>query len=379
MYSIRNYGEMIVDAPRMDAYARALRQSVTSDCVVADIGAGTGIFALLACQLGARRVYAVEPGNAIEVAREMAAANGYADRIEFFPACSDEVTFPEPADVIVSDLRGILPFFQRHIPSIVDARERLLAPAGILIPQRDTLWCAVTHAPELRASLAVPWTDNAFGLDMRAAAVVLANGFYRVRPSAHRLVSEACRIAELDYRTIVDPDLRTEATMRVTHAGQGSGLVAWFDTILADGVGLSNAPDAAPLIYGNTFFPWPETVALEAGDEVHVDLRADLIGPEYVWTWTTRIGSGDATRMRFNQSEFFGEWLPRAALARRGAEHVPRLGEEGKIQRHVLERMEAGVKLADIARELVERHPARFARWEEALAHVGEISARFGA
>ena len=77
------YGFMIADNARMDAYVEALRRAVGSDSVVVDIGAGTGVFSLLACQFGARRVYAIEPAVAIQVAREIAAANGYADRIEF--------------------------------------------------------------------------------------------------------------------------------------------------------------------------------------------------------------------------------------------------------------------------------------------------------
>ena len=59
MYSLSTYGDMIADQPRMDAYLQALRQTVKPECVVADIGTGTGIFALLACKFGARRVYAI--------------------------------------------------------------------------------------------------------------------------------------------------------------------------------------------------------------------------------------------------------------------------------------------------------------------------------
>mgnify|MGYP001184895145 CR=1 FL=1 len=73
---------MIADRVRMDAYVRALRQAVVPGSVVIDIGTGTGIFAMLACQFGARRVYAIEPDDAIQVAREIAAANGFADRID---------------------------------------------------------------------------------------------------------------------------------------------------------------------------------------------------------------------------------------------------------------------------------------------------------
>src|ERR1044072_7086047 len=116
MYSVHFYGQMIADTPRMEAYAMALRRAVKPDSVVMDLGCGPGVFALLACKFGARRVYAVEPNNVIGLAREAAAANGFADRIEFFESVSTEITLPERASIIISDLRGVLPWFQQHIP-----------------------------------------------------------------------------------------------------------------------------------------------------------------------------------------------------------------------------------------------------------------------
>ena len=156
MYSLESYGNMIADSVRMDAYARALRLAVKPGSVVLDIGAGTGIFALLACQFGARRVYAIEPSDTIQAAREIAAANGFAERIEFFQEMSTAITLPEPADVIVSDLRGVLPFYQHHLPAIADARRRLLAPGGVLIPRSDTLWLACVEAEDLYRRITTP-------------------------------------------------------------------------------------------------------------------------------------------------------------------------------------------------------------------------------
>jgi type I protein arginine methyltransferase len=63
-YRITGYGDMIADRPRMRAYAQALEQAVFPGCSVLDIGAGTGIFSLLACRFGARRVDAVIYGQA---------------------------------------------------------------------------------------------------------------------------------------------------------------------------------------------------------------------------------------------------------------------------------------------------------------------------
>src|SRR2546425_794252 len=130
MYSLGAYASMIADRVRVEAYAAALRKTVREGSVVVEIGTGPGIFAVLACQFGASRVYAIEPDGIIQVAREVAVANGCANKIEFFEELSDRVTLPGRADVIFSDLRAVLPLFQRHIPVIIDARSRFLVPGG---------------------------------------------------------------------------------------------------------------------------------------------------------------------------------------------------------------------------------------------------------
>lgn len=149
MYTVADFGRMIADRIRMNAIEESLRRSVRPSSVVLDIGTGTGICAFLACRMGARKVYAIEPNDAIQVAREIAAANGFKDRIEFTHETSKCVTLPEPADVIISDMRGVLPLHGNHLPSIIVAGKRLRAPGGVLIPQLDTLWAALVEAPEV--------------------------------------------------------------------------------------------------------------------------------------------------------------------------------------------------------------------------------------
>src|SRR5262249_12191195 len=173
MYTISMYGFMIADNARMDAYAEALRRAVKPDSVVIDIGSGTGVFALLACRLGARKVYAIEPADAIQVAREIAAANGYAGRVEFIQKLSTEVTLPEQADVIISDLRGLLPFLGNHISSVADARARWLKPGGTLISRRDDIHVAIVEAEETYDEYLGHWEKYDF--DMSAARRIVTN------------------------------------------------------------------------------------------------------------------------------------------------------------------------------------------------------------
>ena len=218
MYSINGYGAMIADRVRVDGYSRALSQAVRPGCVVADIGTGAGIFAMLACRFGARRVYAIEADDIIQVAREIAAANGCAERIEFIQGLSTQVSLPERADVIISDLRGVLPWFEGHIPAIADARRRFLAPGGVLIPQRDTLWTAVVEAPEHYGPLVGPWVENQFGYDLRPARRISTNTWQKARVRPEQLLTEPRCCGTLDYATVEEPDFATELTCKVARA-----------------------------------------------------------------------------------------------------------------------------------------------------------------
>ena len=315
MYSLHFYGQMLADTPRMHAYAAALRQSVTPDSVVLDLGSGPGVFALLACKLGARRVYAVEPDNAINLARDAAVANGFADRIEFFQNLSTEITLPERANVIVSDLRGVLPWFQQHIPSIIDARKRLLAPGGVLIPRRDVLWAAVVEAADQYEALVGPWRNSEF--DLSAGVRTITNTWRKTRIEADDLLVEPVCWMTVDYYEVDSSDVCGEISWRVARDGVARGVTVWFDADLADGIEFSNHPAGPELIYGNALFPFSEPVEVREGERISLKIRADFVRDDYVWSWTTDFTDQN---VRFEQSTFYGVPLSAKQLRKKYAQ-----------------------------------------------------------
>jgi type I protein arginine methyltransferase len=381
MYSLQSFGAMIADRIRTDAYYAALRQAVRPGSVVLDIGTGTGIFALLARRLGARKVYAVEPSDAIQVAREIAGANDCDDHIEFIQKLSTEIELPERPDVIVSDIRGVLPLFDHHLPSIIDARERLLAPGGILIPQSDSLWAAVVEAPELYKRFAEPWEGKPYDIEMMPARPISTNSWGSGRVKPDQLLAEPKCWATLDYRSVDQPDVRGEVTWTLARAGTAHGLSVWFDATLTDGVAYSSSPlcGAGPeSIYGTAFFPLSAPVCLAAGDVVAVVLNANLVGGDYVWCWNTQVKEKDeAVIARFHQSTFFGTPLSSGRLRKRAASHVPRLNEDGQVDQYILGLMDGRTSLSDVARCLGDRFPHRFPTVQKALSYVGDLSLRY--
>jgi type I protein arginine methyltransferase len=377
VYSLRSYGNMIADKGRTGPYVEALRRAVKPGSVVVDIGTGAGVLAFMACRFGARRVHAIEPSDAIEVARDIAAANGMADRIEFHQRMSTEVEIPERADVVVAEIHGILPIFQRYLPTLADARERFLAPGGTMIPLRDTVWAAVVEAPDLHESLTAPWGES-MGVDMRAARRLITNDMYRADFAASQLLTEPAHCATFDHDRSHRPDVSCPLSWRAIRDGTGHGFAAWFDAQVCEGLVISNAPGKPPLIFGNAYFPWPEPVSLRAGDTIEIDVQAKLLDQAYLWQWSTRVHRPGGRRASFAQSQFAGTVLVPERLRRHAASYVPRLNEDGEIERFILQRMAERRSLGDISHDLCRRYPHRFTQWRDALAHVGEISVRCG-
>jgi len=380
MYSVSGYGKMITDAPRMEAYVSALRRAVKPGSVVVDLGSGPGLFALLACQMGARRVYAIEPDNVIEVARQAAIANGYQERLVCIQDYSTRVTLPEHADVIISDLRGILPWFQQHLPSIVDARRRLLKPEGVLIPQRDVLWAALAETPEKYSDIVGPWEGDLYGFDLSSARRFVTNTFGKLRVTTEQLLVKPNRWCVLDYSKLEDPDINGEISWTITEARTAHGLLVWFDSELIEGIGFSNRPGEAELVYGNAFFPFSYPIELVAGDEIAITLSANLVVDDYVWRWNTQVFSqgnpGKATA-NFNQSTFFGVPLSPGQLRKRAASHIPKLNKDGQIGHFVLSRMDGKTSLEEIAHQLTALYPSHFASYKGALDHVSKLAQKY--
>lgn len=385
MYSIADYGAMIEDTARIDGFIRAFRRVITRETVVVDIGTGTGILALLACQLGARRVYAIEPDESIHVAREAAAANGYADRVEYLQALSTAVTLPEQADLIVSDIGGVLPWLQHHVPTIVDARTRFLAPGGTLIPRRDTLWMALVGAPDLYRKYAEPWNAHPYGLDLTSARRLVVNTWGQARISEEQLLAPLARPMSVDYAEVTSSNLDAAVRWTVARSGTAHGFGAGIDRLLIDGVGFSNAPDRVDRlppdsIYRTAFFPWSSPVPLVVDDVVTIELRAVLVGDDYVWSWKTTVldqGLSDRVKARFDQSTMYGVPLSAAQLHKRSASHVPTLNEDGHLASLTLELMRCSMSLREIAGRLLERFPSRFPDWQRALTYVSDLSQRY--
>jgi len=378
MYSLCDYGGMIADSKRFEAYRKAIAKAVRPGDAVLEIGCGPGVFALLACQAGARKVYAVDSEEIVHFARELAALNGFAERIEFIESDSRKAHLPERANVIVSDIRGSLPFFGHAIGTIEDARQRFLAPRGRLIPQRDILKAALIEADDFYSKLLSPWLHSAPALNLSPSLPLLLNGSYSGHFNSDQLLTEPLTWTVLDYSVGAKPCAAADLNFSTTRAGMAHGVCIWFDTELLDGIGYSSGPGADKTIYGQVFLPLLEAVSVQRGQQIAVSLHTNLVGQEYVWRWETKTG-GDAkdTGRHFQQSTFQSVNFAPQSLRCRAADFVPSLPENGLADRWLLHAMDGKASLQQIAQAAAQRFPAIFPLWQDALRRAAELARQF--
>jgi protein arginine N-methyltransferase 1 len=288
------------------------------------------------------------------------------------------MSLPEPADIIISDLRGLLPWFQKHVPAIIDARTRLLAPHGRLIPASDTVWAALIESDELYSQYVNPWCSKLEGVDLSAARQFAINLWGKGQKiSSSQFLGQPQMWATLDYASIDCSNVSSLISWTIDKPGTAHGISLWFDTVLCDGIGFSNCPTDPQLIYGNAFVPFSDPIQVDSGETVTLRLQATLVGEDYVWVWNTIVSSSDHPRLELKQSSLFGSPLLREQVARRTENYVADLGEDGLIDRTALDLIDGKTTLAEISERLLEKFPARFSNRQEALTKVGELSVRY--
>lgn len=133
---------MLADEPRNAAFRRAIERHAQGKTVL-DIGAGSGLLAMIAARAGATHAFAVEANEALaETAREIVAANGLADRVTVIAAHSTKLARDDiggGADLIVSEIFSHHLVGEGALPSLRRARRELARPKARILPARAAI------------------------------------------------------------------------------------------------------------------------------------------------------------------------------------------------------------------------------------------------
>jgi type I protein arginine methyltransferase len=238
---LTNQQNMLQDSVRTGTYQWAITQNKTdfADKVVLDVGAGSGILSFFALQAGARKVYAVEASDITQFARLLVRGNHVEDKITVLHGKLEDVTLPEPVDVVISEPMGVLLVHERMIETFVRGRLNWLKPGGRMFPSTSTIYLAPFTDQGLYTETVTKvrfWQQTDFhGVDLSAlASDAMAHHFGQPVVGCFDpriLMAPSCEHV-IDFETVTVEGLQAFAIpfrLTSTYTGVVHGLAGWFD------------------------------------------------------------------------------------------------------------------------------------------------------
>jgi len=344
---------MLFDELRNGFYAEAIKNAVSEQSIVLDLGAGLGLHGFIAAIAGARKTYLVDPSPILQITESVVAANGLKDRVCCIQKTIEETTLPESVDVIVSVFTGNFLLTEDLLPSLFYARDKFLRPGGTLIPDRAEMEIALVSAPEFYKKVIEGWTEGLFGVDYSAVRQFAANSIYYDTPEAMVpiLLSDPGLLQEMNLVTATEAACRNRIEVTVKKSGTCHGCVGWFNIHVGNNW-LSTSPLKKQTHWRQVFLPLAEPLDLTTGETVGIELHRPEFGE---WTWTI-----ETAKARQRQSTFFSEPHNLQLLQKRKDDYRPGMGAKGRVLQEIIQRIGRGESNAVIAKGILQAFPELF-------------------
>ena len=270
---------MLQDEVRNRAYAAAIERAVRPGMTVLEIGAGSGLLAMIAARAGAYVVTCEAVPAVAATARAIVARNGYADRVRVVAKRSTDlavgVDLDAPADLVVHEIFGHMLVNEGVTAALADARARLVKPGAPSVPPRAAVRVALARYSRPPAAP----VGMIEGFDLSPFNVLLPPRGRSIVGAAGKIVSlsEPASVLPQDYDR-PSPFGPERETVRLISAGGRVDLVAqWMELDFGGGHLLSSDPFAAvkATSWGAPLFVLPAGIETAPGDAIDVTVRHD--------------------------------------------------------------------------------------------------------
>jgi len=224
--------EMLKDEVRTFSYRKAIMNNkhLFKGKVVLDVGCGTSILSLFAAKAGAKHVYGVDMAGIITQAKQIVKDNGFADKVTLIQGKIEEIELPvKEVDIIISEWMGYFLLYESMLDTVIFARDKWLAPNGIIMPDKAAIHVCAIEDQEYRDDKINFW-DDVYGFDMSCIKEsALIEPLVDVC-NPKQIISSTARILDIDLYTVTceELDFKNDWTIQFNQNDYCHALVAYF-------------------------------------------------------------------------------------------------------------------------------------------------------
>jgi tetratricopeptide (TPR) repeat protein len=223
---------MMNEQNRNQAYFDALKAVIKPDSSVFEIGTGSGLLAMMAAKLGAKNVTTCEGVPLIaETARQIIKDNKFEKAIQVIAKKSTDIEvgedIPAQADTLVSEIFSSELLGEYVLPSLEDAKRRLLKPQGKVIPAAGNIMIALFTGDDIKRNLIV---EDSFGFNLQRFNSIVSSKRMIARNDLNiELLSDGVAAFSFDFEGDSDFPAQTKTVeIKVNKSGNCYGLVQWM-------------------------------------------------------------------------------------------------------------------------------------------------------
>jgi len=225
--------EMLKDEVRTLSYRNAIvnNKHLFKGKVVLDVGCGTGILCMFAAQAGAAKVIGIDCSEIIHNARQIVKDNNFEDVITLIKGKVEEVELPvEKVDIIISEWMGYFLLYESMLDTVLHARDKWLAPGGLIFPDKATLFLTAIEDGEYKQEKINFW-DNVYGFNMSSIKKVAMREPLVDVVEPHMVISNSVPVLKVDIATVKKSDLTFSSPFHLTALRNDycHAFVAYFD------------------------------------------------------------------------------------------------------------------------------------------------------
>ncbi|KAF7730570.1 type I protein arginine N-methyltransferase Rmt1 [Apophysomyces ossiformis] len=267
--------EMLKDEVRTLSYRASIynNKHLFKDKIVLDVGCGTGILSMFAAKAGAKHVYGIDMSNIIHQARQIVEDNNLSDKITLIQGKMEEVELPvDKVDIIISEWMGYFLLYESMLDTVLVARDRYLAPGGLIFPDKATMYIAGIEDGEYKEEKIEYWND-VYGFDYSSIKALAIKEPLVDTVEARSVVTTPFAMKEIDIATVKKEDLTFRVPFKITAARDDyvHAFISWFDisfTHCHKPVYFSTGPHAKYTHWKQTVFYTPDTLTVKSGESI---------------------------------------------------------------------------------------------------------------
>jgi protein arginine N-methyltransferase 1 len=221
------------------------------------------------------RALQIECASIHTQATEIVKANGFEDTITLIRGKLEEVTLPdgiEKVDIIISEWMGYFLLYESMLDTVLHARDKWLAPDGLLFPDKASLYVAAIEDAEYREEKIDFW-DNVYGFDMSCIKEMALDEPLVDVCNDQQVISNACKILDIDLYTVKleDLDFESDFSVKIDRNDYCHALIAYFDVCFSKthtNIGFSTGPKDTYTHWKQTVFYLSKELTVQQGDVV---------------------------------------------------------------------------------------------------------------